>query len=62
VAESMLVTGGCEHCGITRHSHGQRWAPGVSWHPYAQPTTATIEARMRAVRGLPATPTEEPTP
>ncbi|WP_328973531.1 hypothetical protein [Streptomyces sp. NBC_00239] len=38
----------CQHCGITRREHMQRWTTSAGWHQWTPPTTQQIKARMRA--------------
>lgn len=39
---------GCRWCPTARHGHGQRWTPGIGWHPWTEPTRKQIAARLRA--------------
>jgi hypothetical protein len=36
----------CEHCGISRRAHMQRWRKGVGWHLWMMPSQSKIKARM----------------
>ena len=54
---------GCRHCGVEARDHFQRWASGVGWHQWVEPTREQIKARMLARRDPRySRPTEEETP
>lgn len=36
----------CRYCDTDRVSHLQRWAPGVKWHVWTEPTPEQRKARM----------------
>lgn len=42
--------GGCRHCGIDDREHMQRWATGIGWHVWTQPTQQQIKDRMTTRR------------
>ncbi|MEU0275952.1 hypothetical protein [Streptomyces sp. NPDC006307] len=46
---------GCRWCGTPHETHGLRWSDAASWHQWARPTHAQVEARARAhiVHGIP---------
>lgn len=46
----MLTPSGCQHCGVERQEHFQRWTTGAGWHKWTAPTQAQILARMKARR------------
>ncbi|GAB2468167.1 hypothetical protein GCM10027187_40450 [Streptosporangium sandarakinum] len=59
--------GGCRWCGVDKYAspsglnsdpydHVSRWVPDVGWHPWTQPTTEQIKARMLARRARRSTP------
>lgn len=41
---------GCRWCGEPRRGHGRQYVPSTGWHPWEQPTSKQILARMRARR------------
>lgn len=40
----------CRYCDTDRATHLQRWAPGVKWHGWCEPTPEQRKARMLARR------------
>ncbi len=44
--ESQPSPNACRWCDVDRESHLQRWAPGVGWHVWVEPTTEQRKERM----------------
>lgn len=57
-APALIAPGGCQHCGLPRHGHCQRWTRAAGWHGYTAPTDEQIKARMLARRAARVTTLE----
>ncbi|MFC8531883.1 hypothetical protein [Nocardia sp. NPDC057227] len=44
--EVVPAPNGCQHCGIDKDQHLQRWAPGVRWHQWVEPTDEQRKRRL----------------
>lgn len=56
----MLTPSGCQHCGVERHDHFQRWTTEARWHKWTPPTQEQILARMKARRAARLAPKVAP--
>ncbi|WP_198654405.1 MULTISPECIES: hypothetical protein [Nocardia] len=48
--DSIPNPNGCHWCGVDREQHLQRWAPGIAWHIWIEPTTEQRVDRLKARR------------
>lgn len=56
----MLTPSGCQHCGVERHDHFQRWTTKAGWHKWTAPTQEQIKERMQARRAARLAPKAVP--
>jgi hypothetical protein len=49
----VLEPSSCQHCGIPKGVHGQRWTQQVGYHKWQRPTQLTILVRMILRQGHP---------
>lgn len=49
-ASTLPSPNACRWCDIDRETHLQRWAIGVMWHLWVEPTDEQRKARMLAAR------------
>lgn len=50
---------GCQHCGLGKRLHFQRWTDAAGWHKFEPPTKEKIRERMRLKLGLGAPVAQE---
>lgn len=48
-----LEPSACQHCGVSKYWHFQRWTSGIGVHGWQRPTQITILVRMILRQGHP---------